>query len=208
MGKVDRFEGRIAAVGCGSGMRIVTGIWERSPFGPFVDVMLQKCDGGRLLLAPSQAVADYVSSTYTFDEVVVTEVAATLDGNRIELRAGPLQLTLESGSRTLLGRALCILPEPLAVHPLWLQTVNPVVGLLAPGARTAGTAGHGRREYYGVRDLRRITSMSGTWYQVSLGGLGPVTPPVTFSFSSMPASPAIASVVTTIRPGRAGNTAN
>lgn len=201
MGTVDRFKGHIAAVGCGSGMRIVIGIWEQSPLGPFVDVMLQKNDGVRVLLAPDQAVADYVRSTYSFDKVTVTDVAISRDGNRLELLAGPLHLTVECGGRTLLGGALSFLPGPLAVHPLWLRILNPAVRLLAPGVRTAGTAGGGRREYYGVRDLHRITSISGSWHQVSLGTLAPVKPRVTFGFSSMPARPAIASVVTTIRPG-------
>ncbi|MBI0381305.1 hypothetical protein JBE27_34865 [Streptomyces albiflaviniger] len=37
-----RFDGWIAGMGTSSGTRVVLGHWERSPFGPFSDVMLDR----------------------------------------------------------------------------------------------------------------------------------------------------------------------
>ncbi|PPF87281.1 hypothetical protein C5B96_04425, partial [Subtercola sp. Z020] len=70
----ERFEGRIAGFGTGAGARVVVGMWERSPFGRFADVMVEFGGGHRLLLAPSDAVAEYVAGTYNFDEVRVVPV--------------------------------------------------------------------------------------------------------------------------------------
>jgi hypothetical protein len=46
------FDGWIAGLGTTSGTRIVLGHWPRSPFGPISDVMLERGDGHRLLVAP------------------------------------------------------------------------------------------------------------------------------------------------------------
>ena len=48
-----------------------------SPHGAFTDVMTEDRDGLRTLLAPNRAVADYVSATYRFDEVVVAPLDAS-----------------------------------------------------------------------------------------------------------------------------------
>ena len=69
-----RFEGQIAGVGSTSGVRVVIGHWVRSPFGAFADAMVERADGHRMLLAPSEQVAELVSTTYTFDEVRVEPV--------------------------------------------------------------------------------------------------------------------------------------
>jgi hypothetical protein len=66
------------------------------------------------------------------------------------------------------------------------------------GVRTYGTAGNGRVEYYGARRSRRITAIDGYYRGVPFGGLAPLQPPVSFGFSSAPASPQIVAVTTTI----------
>lgn len=195
---VDRFEGHIAGLGSQPGLRIVVGIWKRSPMGAFTDVMVQQPDGERILLAPNELVAEYVNSTYWFDDVVVTPIDSRLSASKLELQAGPLALTADIGQQTLLGRTLSALPGRLAEHPVWLRAISPFAAALVPGVRTSGTAGQGRREYYGVRSLHRITGITGSWKDTPLGYLTPVTPAVTFSFSSVPATPAIARVVTSI----------
>lgn len=79
-----RFDGCIAGIGTVSGLRAVVGHWPRSPFGPFSDVMVERPDGHRVLLAPSAEVAEFVGSTYRFDEVrvVPVTVAITVAGAR------------------------------------------------------------------------------------------------------------------------------
>ncbi|WP_325788611.1 hypothetical protein [Arthrobacter koreensis] len=194
---MERFRGYIAGLGTASGTRLVVGHWPDSPFGPFTDVMVENRFGSRLLLAPSEPVARYVSSTYSFDAVDVVPVSAYLADGRLSVDGGPLRLTAVLGPVTLLGRLLEAVPAPLAVHPLWLQAVNPLARLIVRGVRTAGTTGD-RLEFYGVRSIRRLASAQGFWNGEDLGPLAPVSPPVRFGFSSVPARPQILAVTTTI----------
>lgn len=71
------FSGRIAGWGTTSGTRLVVGRWATSPFGAFADVMVERPDGERLLLAPTAEVAELVASTYAFDRVEVVPVRVT-----------------------------------------------------------------------------------------------------------------------------------
>ena len=194
-----RFDGRIAGFGTGSGTRIVVGMWPRSPLGGFADVMVERPDGHRILLAPSDAVADFVSSTYAFDEVRVVPVSYSRTGRVIDVDAGPLALRFLIGGISPLGRLLRVVPRRLATQPAWLRLIDPVARLLVRGARTAGSAGGGRREYYGVTSARAILAISARWDGADLGRLAPLSPPVRFGFGSAPASPHIVEVVTTIR---------
>ena len=90
------------------------------------------------------------------------------------------------------------MPPRLATAPAWLRAIDPVASRLITGVRTAGSAGNGRREYYGVRRTRRIAAVDGRFRGVDLGGLAPLDPPVRFGFSSAPAAPQMVSVTTTI----------
>lgn len=208
----DRFDGHIAGFGTGSGLRVVVGHWHASPFGAFTDVMVQTADGTRTLLAPDRAIADYVGATYRFDEVRIEAVSCAItpiirtrgeprDGiltATLDLAAPGLEVTVGIGGRTGWGRLLRLVPGPLAAAPPWLQLIDPVAGRLVRGVHTAGTAGAGRREYYGVRDLHHVVSVDGDDAGTDLGGLRPLDPPVTFGFSSAPAAPSLARVTTTI----------
>ena len=72
------FTGHIAGAGSGSGLRIVVGAWDESPFGADTDEMQQTADDERVLLAPDDTIADFVSSTYHFDRVELGEVSTAL----------------------------------------------------------------------------------------------------------------------------------
>ena len=196
---MDRFVGNIAGIGTAAGTRLVIGVWAESPLGAFTDVMIEDDGGRRTLLAPTRAVADYVSATYTFDQIEVVDVASTLDDQRLTVSAGPLDVTADLGGVTGLGRALSILPDRLATAPVWLRLINPVASLLMPGVKTAGSAGNGRTEYYGVTSALKISAASVRWHGRDQGGLTRLTPPVRFGFSSAPAAPMLVSVVTSIR---------
>ena len=69
-----RFDGWILGAGTASGTRAVVGHWPRSPLGPLSDVMVQRPDGARVLLVPSQEAADFIAATYVFDEVRLVPV--------------------------------------------------------------------------------------------------------------------------------------
>ena len=184
--------------GAPDGRRVVAGLWSRSPFGRFADVMIEDAAGHRLLLAPSDEVADLVSTTYRFDEVRVVPVSFSTSAERIRLTAGGLRAELVPGARTGLGRLLRLPPRRLATSVAWLTAIDPVARILAQGAGTAGTAGGGRREYYGVTDARRIRSVEVDQDGEDWGALAPLSPAVGFGFASLPPTPQVVRVTTTI----------
>ena len=167
-----------AGVGTTFGTRLVVGNWAHTPLGRFDDVMVERPDGHRVLLAPSEAVRDVIEATYVFDEVRVEPVSvAEADGTWAV--AGPsLSLRLGFGRRSGLGWLLRAVPSRLATSTRWATLVDPVA------AR--------------VTDLRLVTSASGSFDGQSLGSLAPVDPPCRFGFSSTPRTPSVTSVVTTI----------
>jgi len=198
----QRFDGHIAGFGTAEGTRLVVGVWRESPFGDFADVMVERADGERMLLAPSDEVAEYVASTYSFDSVVVTPVRVRRRGSRVSVDAGPLRARFDVGAVSPLGMLLRLVPGFLATRPAWLRAIDPLAALLVPGARTAGSAGGGRREYYGVTSARRIVAVEAHWNGSDLGELARLHPPVRFGFGSAPADPHIVRVRTTIVAGR------
>jgi hypothetical protein len=66
------------------------------------------------------------------------------------------------------------------------------------GVHTRGTAGNGRREFYGATDVHRITSLNGSWQGADLGSLAPVSPEPGFGFGSTPRTPSVTTIVTTV----------
>lgn len=192
-----RFDGWIAAVGTSSGTRLVVGHWPRSPFGAFSDVMVQRPDGERVLLAPSQPIAEFVSTTYHFERVDVVPVTVTVAGADWHVGAGPLDLWMRTGRRSALGLLLSAVPAPLARSRTWAALCD-VPARLMPGVRTLGSAGSGRREWYGARDLRPVREARAVLGGTSLGALAPLDPPVDFGFGSAPRTPSLVRVTTTV----------
>lgn len=193
-----RFDGWIAGLGTTSGTRVVLGHWERSPFGPFSDVMLERADGERILLAPTRETADFVSGTYTFDSVRLVAVDVRVTGRTWTVTAGPLGLRFRTGRRRFLGLLLCAVPGVLARRPAWAALTDRPARMLLSGVRTRGSAGAGRREWYGARDLRAVCPVSAVFEGTDLGGPAPVEPPVRFGFGSVPRRPGLTRVTTTV----------
>ena len=198
----ERFTGRIAGVGSTSGVRVVVGRWDQSPWGGFADVMVEDAAGHRVLLAPDERVRDFVAATYSFDEQVLepVTVADTADGWQVTTPS--LSLRLVVGGRTPLGAALALVPARLATSPAWCGVVDPVARVVLRGVRTRGTAGGDRREWYGATSVVAVTAIQGEWRGTDLGALAPVDPPCRFGFSSTPKRPSVTSVVTTIERAR------
>ncbi|MCZ2816014.1 hypothetical protein [Modestobacter sp. VKM Ac-2984] len=194
-----RFDGWILGTGTTSGTRLVLGHWPSSPLGAFSDVMVQRPDGHRVLLAPTAEVAGFVGSTYAFDEVQLTDVAVTRpDDATWAVRAGPLALSVRVGRRPALGWVLRSVPAPLARRPGWVGLLDRPARLLT-GLRTTGSAGNGRTEWYGVQDLHALASVEASWDGAPLGAVAPVRPPVTFGFGSVPPRPSVVRVTTTVQ---------
>jgi hypothetical protein len=194
----ERFTGRIAGVGSTSGVRVVVGRWDDSPWGAFADVMVEDAGGHRVLLAPDERVRDFVAATYSFDEHVLEAVVVedTVDGWQVTTPS--LRLGIEIGGRTPLGAALGLVPARVATAPAWCGLVDPVARVVMRGVRTRGTAGGGRREWYGASSVRTVTAASGQWRGTDLGQLASVDPPCRFGFSSTPRRPSVTTVVTTV----------
>ncbi|MDT0164106.1 hypothetical protein Q9R32_00880 [Actinotalea sp. AC32] len=197
---LDRYEGHIVGLATTSGRRVVVGRWLRSPWGRFADVMTEDAAGTRTLLAPARAVADEVAATYVFDEVRVTPVRVTCDAaaRRWHVTAGPLSVDLAIGGPTEVGRLLGLVPRAVARSRAFATAVDPLAGLLVPGVRTVGSAGGGRREWYGATAQHHVVGVGGDWDGAPLGGLLPTVPPVRFGFSSVPHRPAVTALRTTI----------
>src|SRR4051812_39145426 len=130
---------------------MVIGSWLESPFGRFADVMVEAADGHRTLLAPSDEVAEFVSATYTFDSTETGPVTVDHVTDAFSVTAPGLVLAGRLGGPAPFDRLLRLMPRRLATAPAWLRIVDPVASRLIPGVRTCGSAGNGRREYYGVR---------------------------------------------------------
>lgn len=211
MSSVLRFRGRIAGWGTASGTRVVVGRWDASPFGAFADVMVERPDGERILLAPSRPVAELVASTYRFDRVVLVPVAVTDEPTHAagappgrgrlpgwHVVAGPLEARLAVGPRTFLGHVLRAVPRRVATSRHATVLTDPVARVLLRGVRTRGSAGPGRTEHYGATDVHALLAARTRWDGGSLGDLRDVVPPVRFGFGSTPPRPSVTDVVTTI----------
>ncbi len=212
-----RFTGHIAGAGTASGTRLVLGCWVRTPHGPFADVMVEHPDGHRQLLAPDEWVADFVSSTYRFDEVLRTEIQVSREpaegvpggaghipgntgrGSRWSVRAGPLAWDFTVGRRDPLGWLLRAVPAPLSRTLTLARMSDPIARVVMRGVRTLGTAGGGRTEWYSATDLHRMAKSSASWNGTDLGVLAEVLPAPSFGFGSTPATPGVTSLTTTVR---------
>ncbi|EGX55627.1 hypothetical protein SZN_31949 [Streptomyces zinciresistens K42] len=200
-GRRLRFDGWIAGLGTSSGTRLVLGHWPRSPFGPFSDVMVERADGERLLLAPTARTARFIADTYRFDTVRVVPVDVRVAAGTWTVAAGPLRLGFTTGRRGPLGWVLRAVPAALARRPAWSAVTDGPARLLLPGVRTRGSAGAGRREWYGALDLRPVVMSWAVWEGRDLGVQAPVDPPVRVGFGSAPRRPSLTRVTTTVELG-------
>jgi len=192
------FAGHIAGIGTSSGTRVVVGMWDTSPFGTFADVMLEQPSGHRILLAPRQDVADFVASTYAFDEIRIEPVSVARDGEW-SVHARSLQVRFTPGRRLWMSPLLSLVPWPLRRSSTWARVCNPFARRLMPGVQTYGTAGGGRTEWYAATSVRRLTAARATWEGDELGDLAPVTPAVRFGFASSPARPTLTALTSYVR---------
>jgi hypothetical protein len=193
-----RFDGAIAGVGTASGVRLVVGMWPLSPFGAIVDVMAEHPDGRRVLVAPTREVADFISSTYTFDDVRIEPTALRIERDRWTVTSDTVSVALQVGRRTVVGQLLSLIPRPLARRRWWCVLAGPPARALRDGVRTHGSAGHGRHEYYCALDEHRIGGIEASWDGRDLGALREVSPPVRFGFGSTPSMPSLVRVTTLV----------
>jgi hypothetical protein len=160
--------------------------------------MVESKDGYRVLLAPDREVADFVAGTYRFDELLIAPVSVEEGADFRAVTAAGLSLRLRIGPRAGLGKLLRLQPRFLVGSPAWASLLDPIAKRALPGVRTRGSAGGGRREFYGASDLLPVIELEGRWRGTDLGALAPVDPPVTFGFGSVPRRPSLTRLVTTV----------
>ncbi|WP_309134427.1 hypothetical protein [Cellulomonas sp.] len=189
-------DGHIAGAGTQEGTRIVVGRWLRSPLGAFADVMVERPDGTRVLLAPDEDVAALVTRLYTFDAVHVVDVRVAADraARTWTVEAGPLDARLTLGGRTPVGHLLSSLPRAVTGSAVTSGLVAGVAAVVLPGVRTRGSGVDGTPERYAAHDQHALVAVDARWGDRTLGGLRPVAPPVRFGFSSVPERPSVTAV--------------
>jgi hypothetical protein len=197
----DVFAGEICGVGSTLGVRIVIGRWTVSPFGPVADAMVEDPAGRRVLIAQDEPLAAYITSIYSFDDVIVGPVDCERSPDRLRFRGGPLHLDVTLGRRDALGWALHVVPHRVATNDTWVTFTDVIARRLLRGVRTRG-ATPGGTELYAATDRREVRAINGTWNTDDLGELRDVAPPVRFGFSSTPRRPSIVEVTTTVHRGR------
>lgn len=190
-GRRVRMDGVIGAAGFASGDRVVVGHWGRSPVGPLSDVMWASPTGVRTLYAPTSAGADFITSVYEFDGVVIDPGLVVVGDGR------SLSVTLPSASasvRLVAGPGWHI-PPP--VRPAWLtRWVEAPIARALMGVRTYGVSPTGVEEWYQATAWRPVVTARASVRGTDLGGLALVDPPCRFGFSEPPARPGL----TTVRP--------
>lgn len=189
-------DGHIAGAGTQEGTRVVVGRWLRSPLGPFADVMVERADGTRVLLAPDDDVAALITGLYTFDAVHVVDVrvAADRSARTWTVEAGPLDARLAIGDRTAVGHLLRGVPRAVTRSPTTAGVVAAVAGVVLPEVRTRGAGRDGTPERYAAHDQHAVVALDARWGDHTLGALRPVEPAVRFGFSSVPARPTVTAV--------------
>ena len=181
--------GTISSAGFASGDRFVIGHWPESPVGPMGDVMWGTPDGRRVLLAPSNAVAEFVTSIYEFDEVRIGPLTTESDGRVTTAVGHGLDLRLVGGRKVPIP-----FPRPLSVTR-WVEA--PIARALM-GVETFGTSSQGATEWYQSRGWRWVEAGHAVLDGRDLGDLRPVEPPLSVGFSEPPSRPSVVAVHVTI----------
>lgn len=188
---LDRMVGTISSCGFESGDRFVVGRWDRSPVGRTIDVMWARPDGTRVLLAPDDATARFVTSVYEFDDVRVVPFDEPEDRapSSLHVVAGPLSLRLGA------GRPVLWLPP----RPLWFtRWVEAPIAVAVMGVRPFGTSPTGVQEWYQARSMRLVRTAVASLDGVDLGATRPIRPACGFGFSEPPRRPSIVAVRPTL----------
>lgn len=186
---LDIFKGRITSSAFESGDRIVVGAWKESIFGEFTDIMWAKKDGTRVLIAPTQEIADYVTAMYSFDEVILEEISTSLSERSIKVSCNTMNLEF-SWNRGF--------PVPFKRSLLFIQTIELFFAKLVFSTRTYGITKDNRKEWYAIDRVSHIKSATAQISGKSAGGFKPMNEPCKFGFSEAPKKPSSCAVRTHI----------
>ena len=93
------------------------------------------------------------------------------------------------------------MPRPVATALTWAALVDFIAQAVLPGVRMRGSAGSGRREWYGVWDLHPLVAVTASWQGTDFGTMTDICPPVRFGFGSTPRRPSIVRLIMTVQLG-------
>ena len=177
---LDIFSGRITSSGFDSGDRIVVGAWKTSKFGEFTDIMWAKPDGTRVLIAPTQEIADYVTDMYTFDEVILENITTTQGGRNLKINCSSMELefTWNRGFSIPFKRSL-----------FFISTVELFFAKLLFSTRTYGITKNNRKEWYAIDRVSKVVQATAKIKGIDVGSLTPMNEPCKFGFSEAPKKP-------------------
>jgi len=178
---MDIFEGRITSCGFTSGDRLVLGHWKESPFGSFLDIMWAKSDGTKILIAPNQEIANYISSMYEFDIIKIEEIRIEESINQIKIETTDINCHFKwSGGISFMTKK----------RPLWfISSVEYLFGWLIFGTKTHGKTKNGKKEWYAVDRLSKLISARADINGEDLGKFTSFYPKANFGFSDPPKMP-------------------
>ncbi len=186
---LDIFKGRITSSAFESGDRIVVGTWNESIFGEFTDIMWAKRDGTRVLIAPTQEIADYVTAMYSFDEVILEEISTSLNDRNLSVNCNTMNLEFIWNKG---------FPIPFKRSLLFIRTIELFFAKLVFSTRTYGLTKNNRQEWYAIDRVSHITSATGNIEGGNIGEFGPMKEPCKFGFSEAPKKPSSCAVRTHI----------
>ena len=182
LGKMDIeiFKGRVISSGFNSGDMVVIGDWRDSPYGAFTNLMWAKPDGTRVLIAPSKDLGDFVSSLYSFDEVIVSSLDIKRTEKSIEVNCDLGRISMQWG---------VTVPIPFSRPHWFIANVEAPFARLFFGTKTHGITRNGRKEWYHVRGFARMKSVG-----LELDGrisnqMTDISPSACFGFSNPPRMP-------------------
>jgi hypothetical protein len=152
------------------------------------DVMWAEPDGRRVLLAPDDRAAAFISAVYRFDAVEVVPVAATEEPDgTLRVTAGDRSVSLTPGRRRW--------PLPWRGRPAWVtRWVEGPIARAAMGVRTYGVSPTGVREWYRADAWTPLADAHAEREGEDLGAMAPLHPPAGFGFSEAPKRPSLTAV--------------
>ena len=188
---MDIFKGRITSSGFESGDRIVVGIWNKSPFGKFSDIMWSNAEGKNILIAPTKEIGDYISSMYSFDEILISNIELIETEDRFEIITDYIccNFSWSRGFRIPFRR------------PLWfISTIENLFAKLIFGTKTSGVTNDKKREWYCINKISKVKIASASLSGKSFGQKTKFHPKAKFGFSEPPKKPTSVLVTTIIKP--------
>lgn len=186
---LDIFKGRITSSAFESGDRIVVGTWKESIFGEFTDIMWAKKDGTRVLIAPTQEIADYVTAMYSFDQIIIEEVSTSQSECELSVNCNTMNLKFRWNRG---------FPIPFKRSLLFIGTIELFFARLIFSTRTYGLTNNNRQEWYAIDRVSHITNAAAEIGGKNAGEFGPMKEPCKFGFSEAPKKPSSCTVRTHI----------